>query len=89
MLKYYRIDKQKSIKYEINYARSLLILLGSFRDNDMTRDMLTIPNRIQCRFSIIEVEDHQEDGSIMVLMAGMYNMLPMNIDYDEHGNHLI
>lgn len=89
MLKYYRIDKQNCTREEINYSRALFILLGSWKDNDMTRDMLTIPNRIHCIFSIIEVEDYQDDNNIMVLMAGMCNMLPMNIDYDEEGNHLI
>lgn len=88
MLKYFRQDKLDHSRNEITYEEALHIMLGTWKDNDMTRDMLTIPNTIQCRFSIIEVEDHKGDGDIMVLMAGMYNMLPMNIDYDEDGNHL-
>ena len=87
MLKYYRtIDGNRQ---EITYDEALNILLGTWKDNDMTRDMLTIPNRIQCMFSCVDVEDYQDDKNIMVLMAGMYNMLPMNVAYDEDGNHLI
>lgn len=87
MLKYYRtIDGNRQ---EITYDEALNILLGTWKDNDMTRDMLTIPNRIQCMFSCVDVEYYQDDKNIMVLMAGMYNMLPMNVAYDEDGNHLI
>ena len=88
MLKYFRQDKLDHSRNEITYEEALHIMLGTWKDNDMTRDMLTIPNRIQCMFSQIDVEDHLGGHNIMVLMAGMYNMLPMNIDYDEDGNHL-
>ena len=80
-MKYFKI--QDGEKQEISYDKALDILLRSYRDNDMTRDMLTIPNRIQCLFSTIEVTS--DNG--MILMAGLYNMLP-DYSYDDAGNRL-
>ena len=54
----------------------------------MTRDMLTIPNNIETVFSTIYVEDQQPHGMTMVLMSGLYNQLPMGVEYDEDGNHV-
>ena len=74
---------------EITYDEALDTMLGSWKDNDMTRDMLTIPNYIYCQDSIIDVrEKPKKDGTQLVLMAGLYNMLPMDTEYDEHGNRI-
>lgn len=81
-MKYERIIDEE--REEITKEKALDILLGSYRDNDMTRDMLEIPNRIQCMFSTIEVKS--DDG--MILMAGLYNMLPNNYLYDDAGNRV-
>ena len=69
---------------EITYDEALNILLTTYRDNDMTRDMLTLPNRIMCRFSTIDVKD----GSGLIPMAGLYNLLPNDMDYDDDGNRV-
>lgn len=64
MLKYFKTYYEGDQKTEITYDEALNIMIGTWKDNDMTRDMLTIPNRIQCRFSRIDVEDHKDDGKI-------------------------
>ena len=88
MLKYFKKSKGVNTpKVEVSYNEALNVLLGSFRDNDMTRDMLTIPNNILCAYSTIYVEDHA--GKMpMVLIAGLYNQLPMDVEYDEDGNRM-
>lgn len=82
-MKYYRIDKITNEKKEITYEKALNLCLGCYKDNDMTRDMLEVVNRIDCRYSYVVIEDNG-----MVLMAGLYNMLPMGVDYDDSGNRL-
>lgn len=83
-LRYYnKIDGER---IAITYDKALDIMLGTWKDNDMTRDMLQMPNNIQCMFSDIFVEEMTKDGT-MVLMAGMWNMLPMDTEYDKEGNH--
>ena len=85
MLTYFRFPHPYSVDTmkEITYEEALDIVLGTYADTDMTRDMLTIPNRINCLFSTIEVKD----GNI-VLMAGLENMLPMDVEYDDHGKRI-
>lgn len=85
MLKYYKRMKDEDKREEISHDEALNVLFGSFRDNDMTRDMLTIPNRIICQFSEIEVVDDRGNNDIRVLMAGLCNMLPMDTAYDDNG----
>lgn len=87
-LKYYRKGHGESERKEITYDKALSILLGTFRDNDMTRDMLTTANNIACHFSTVYVEEIWEDDTVMVLMPGLYNILPMGIEYDEDGNRV-
>ena len=84
MLKYYKRMKDEDKREEISHDEALNVLLGSFRHNDMTRDMLTIPNRIICQFSEIEVVDDRGNNDIRVLMAGLCNMLPMDTAYDDN-----
>ena len=86
-LKYFKKYPSESERHEINYDEALKTLLGTFRDNDMTKDMLTIPNNIKCHFSDVYVEDHS--GKIkLVLMAGLWNDLPMDAEYDDDGNRI-
>lgn len=88
-LKYFRKGyHEESRREEITYDKALSILLGTFKDNDMTRDMLTTPNNIMCAYSMVYVEDHEEDGGIAVLMPGLVNILPMGKEYDDEGNRL-
>lgn len=88
-MKYFRHDYLDNTTKELTHDEALHILLGTYRDNDMTRDMLTITNRIQCRYSYIEVvEDPREDGLNLALMPGLYNMLPDGCEYDESGTRI-
>lgn len=83
-MKYYVKYVDEPERREITYDKALDIALGSYRDNDMTRDMLNRPNRIMCRFSEITVIS--DDG--MTILAGLYNQLPMDVEYDEDGNRV-
>lgn len=84
---YFKQYKDGRERIAIDYPTALDTLLTTYRDNDMTRDMLTIPNRIMCIFSTVEVEE-KVDGKNRVLMAGLCNMLPMDVEYDENNNHI-
>ena len=88
MLRYYKQYHGEDDIKEITYEEALNTLLTTWKDNDMTRDMLTIPNRIWCRYSYITIEDYKNETDRTVLMAGMENILPMGIDYDNNGNHI-
>ena len=88
MLRYYKKFKgDDTPRVEISYDKALNTLLGTYRDNDMTRDMLTIPNNIECRYSWVYVEEEIKHRT-MVLMSGLVNMLPEDIEYGEDGNHI-
>lgn len=86
-LKYFKRMHGDSHREEITHEQALKTLLGTYRANDMTRDMLTIPNNIYCRYSTVYVEDHSGKMA-MVLMAGLMNDLPMDAQYDDEGNRL-
>lgn len=86
-LKYFKKMKPDGWLREVSYKEALNSVLSTFRDNDMSRDMLTIPNRIECRFAWIYVEDHSTNPP-KVLMAGLWNQLPAFAEYDEDGNHI-
>ena len=88
-LKYYKRMADDTNRKEITYEEALNTLLTTYRDNDMTRDMLTIPNEIPCRFSFVYVENDPEHGT-MVTMPGLKcrTMQPMDIEYDDDGNRL-
>lgn len=81
-MKYYRVTEEG--REPLSYEEALHILLGTYRDNDMTRDMLTIGNCIQCRFSTVRVLT--DDG--MTAMAGLFNLLPDDVEYDDKGNRI-
>lgn len=90
MLRYYKVRRGEKMNWRepISYEEALNIMLGSWKDNDMTRDMLILPNRIQCMYSEIGVEEVTEDGHVFCSMPGLYNLLPSDIEYDEDGNRV-
>lgn len=79
-MKYYRVTEES--RNEIPYSKALDIMLGSWKDNDMTRDMLSIPNKIRCQFSVIEVED--DNGRI----GDDWNNIPNDVAYNIDGNRM-
>ncbi len=89
-LRYFKKYIDSDEKKEITYEEALKTLLTTYRDTDITHDMLTIVNRINCRYSTVTVELIDEDDPFnhMVLMAGMYNMTPNGYEYDDDGNRL-
>lgn len=87
-LKYFKRYHTGGKADEITYEQALNTLLNDYRDNDMTRDMLTIPNNIRCTFSWVYVEEDKGDGMRMCLMPGLQNDLPFGVEYDEEGNRI-
>lgn len=85
---YFKQMNQTGRRVQVTYDEAYNSLLGTYRDNDMTRDMLTIPNNIICRYSMIYVEDHSNPNMPMVLMSGLFNQLPMEYEYDDDGNRI-
>ena len=61
----------------ISYEKALDIVLGTYKDNEATRAMLTIGNRIQCQFSTITV--YNDEG--LTAAPGLYNLLPDDFVY--------
>lgn len=84
-LKYRKQYIGKSEWTDITYEDALYTLLGAWRDCDMTRDMLSIVNRIRCMYATIEVYE-DDNGITKVLMAGLCNLVPMDVEYDDNGN---
>lgn len=87
-MKYFKRYHGKEERLEISEEEALDTLLTTYRDNDMTRDMLTIPNNIFCRYSTVYVEDDSDPRFTMVLMSGLCNELPMGVEYDDDGNRV-
>ena len=87
IFKYYRRLHDKDEWEEITYEKALDIMLGSWKDNDMTRDMLQTTNWITCRWSTIKVTSIV-DGHELVRMPGLYNMVPDDCEYDDNGNRI-
>ena len=85
MLRYYRRYKDQYAEEEVTKEEALTTLLSTYKDNDMTRDMLTIQNYIECRFAFIRVDDPE---IAMKPMPGLWNLLPENNRYDRNGNRL-
>lgn len=85
MLKYYRRYKDQYTEEEVTKEEALTTLLSTYRDNDMTRDMLTVQNYIECRFAFIRVDD---PDSTLKPMPGLWGLLPDGADYDDEGNRL-
>lgn len=80
MLRYYKRFKGEETEQEITREDALRTLLGTYRDNDMTRDMLTVQNYIEIRFSFIRVDDPENP---LKPMPGLWNILPDDAVYDE------
>ena len=87
-LKYYRRLHDRDTWEEITYEKALHIVLGTYKDNDVTRDMLQTANWIGCRWSTVKVTSITEDGHEMVRMPGLYNMTPDGYEYDDDGNRI-
>lgn len=83
-MKYMIINRETAERRLATYEETLRIALGSYRDNDMTRDMLKIPNNVQCVFSTILVREEDDDFDEPL---GIYGQLPEGVEYDEDGNH--
>jgi len=84
-LRYFKVWKEDGHETEVSKEEALEALLAIYKDNDMTRDMLTIVNRISGIYWDMEVkEDH--GGIFMVLMPGYpNNQVPAGIRYDDNG----
>ena len=80
MLKYYKKYKDSHEEKEITYDEALKTLLGTWRDTDLTRDMLTIQNWIECQYSWIRVDD--PDSKVKPI-PGLWNLYPDGAVYDE------
>ena len=80
MLKYYKRYKDSKEEFEITYDEALNTMLGTWKDSDLTRDMLTIQNYIECMFSYIRVDNPDEK---LKPMPGIWNITPDDIEYDE------
>lgn len=90
-LTYYRVDKGNGQRKRITHEQALVKVLGTYRDNDMTRDMLKVVNRIELPYCYIEVVGEwiiAGEARPRVLMAGLSNMLPDGAEYDEDGNRI-
>ena len=85
VLKYFQRYPFEESWEEISYEKALNSLLTTYKDNDMTHDLLTIPNRIEYRFGTIEVKEFFPNGSCRILMPGLCNMLPEDAEYTDSG----
>ena len=90
MLKYYRISHDTRFAVpedgeEVTYDDALKSLLTVWRDCDMIRDFLTIPNVIPCRFSTIRVVD--PDSTMMPAPGAVY-LVPDGAEYDDSGKRV-
>ena len=54
-LKYRKQYKGELDWFDVSYDDALRTLLGTYLDNDLTREMLTVVGEIPCMFSVIEV----------------------------------
>ncbi len=82
-MKYIRIDKLTGKREEITYEKALSILLGCYRDNDMTRDWLTVLNYIPCNYSDVEVVGDNGEQLFRPIQT-----VTIGYQYDENGNRI-
>lgn len=73
-------------KKELSYDEALDVMLSTYKDCDVTRDMLTIGNNIQLKLGFWMQIGEEINGHKMVRMAGLWNMLPDGVAYDDEGN---
>ena len=57
---------------EVSYEEALRTVLGTYKDNDEVRSMLTIGNYIHCMYSDIQVFD--DNGN--TAKSGQYCLIP-------------
>ena len=88
MLKYSKQFKGESESFDITYEEALKTVLGTYRDCDITRDMLTIVNTINTRYSWVYVSEVDDYGIEMCLMPGLFNFTPEGVRYDDDGNRI-
>lgn len=81
MLRYYKRYNGENSEQEISYEQALDTVLGTFEDDDATRDMLTVQNYIVCMVSTIRVDDPDNP---LKPMPGLWNQLPEGVEYDSH-----
>lgn len=60
---------------EVTYEEALKTVLGTYKDNEEVRSMLTIGNHIPCMCSEIRVYEVR-DGLLMTSMAGLQCLIP-------------
>lgn len=73
-MKYCKVWRShQNIKQDITYDEALKLTAEYWHNESMAADMLSIPNVIECGMYYVTSED--EEG--LVLMAGLYNMLPL------------
>ena len=59
-MKYFKTFKDNpDVENEVTYWEALDTLLTSYKDNDITRYMLTVENNIPCMFSYIRVSEER------------------------------
>jgi len=84
MLRYFKKYYENGRKVEMSHDEALRYLLDNFLDNDMTRDLLKVVNRIPMRYAEMLVDDYKEDGSVVSLEGEVAcMMLPEGAVYDD------
>ena len=90
-----RIERRKAMIYkkryyleddwnEVSYEEALNTVLTIYKDNELTRSMLTIGNYIPCRYAEIRVFTDGENGKMrMTSMPGLCCLIPDWINPDE------
>lgn len=74
MLKYYNRPNNSTEEQEITYDEALRILLDTWCDTPLTRNMLTIQNYIECRNSFLRVDD---PDTTLKPIPGLWNLTPV------------
>lgn len=68
-MKYMKRMKGTELWYEVSEEKALDTVLGSYKDNEEVRSMLTIGNFIPCMFSEIRVYDDEGKTAAPGLMC--------------------
>lgn len=88
MLRYYKgiwRNNGSTEEKEVSYETAYYTLLGTWKDTDITRDMLTIQNYIECDYSYIRVDDPDSE---LKPMPGLRNLTPEGVVYDDAGKRV-
>ena len=86
-LRYFKVWKEDGHETEVSKDEALESLLSIYKDSDMTRDFLTVVNRIHGVYWDMEVrEDH--GNTAVVLIPGLWNMTPAGVHYDDNGKRI-